>query len=89
MSKRVLTKKEIESLLSFIEPQKGIPEESALAVVEENKKELREQLEGQELYVEILPKLRRELHRIYHQSRIEAGESVGILCAQSIGKKQT
>jgi DNA-directed RNA polymerase beta' subunit len=89
MSKRTLTAKEIEDLLDFIQPQKGIPEESAHAIVEENKNQLRRQLVGQEIYPGILPKLRKELSHIYFRSRIEAGESVGILCAQSIGKKQT
>lgn len=86
---RKLTPQEIESLISFIKPQKGIPPESARSVVHRAKEEFRSQLREIEVYPELLPKLKRKLHKMYRNSLVEPGESVGILCAQSIGEKQT
>lgn len=89
MQKRVLTSSEIESILSFIKPQKGIPEETAMSVVTANKKALRKQLVGKEIYPNMIPKLKQAIEEQYMQSKIQAGESVGVIGAQSIGEKQT
>ena len=86
---RTLTEREIENILSFIQPQQGIPEETAISVVRATKERFRKQLQKQLVYPEIIPALRDELIRQYRQSTIQPGESVGVICAQSIGEKQT
>ena len=82
---RLLTEKEIENILSFIKPRKGIPVESAMAVVNANKDRFRKQLCNQKVYPEIIPALKRELEKTYLASHIQPGECVGVICAQSIG----
>ena len=37
----------------------------------------------------MIPELKKELSKNYFDSQINAGESIGILCAQSIGEKNT
>lgn len=87
--KRLITDQEIENILSFIKPLKGIPPASALSIVKINKDKLRKQLKGQKVYPSILPMLAKKMERMYHTSIVEAGECVGILTAQSIGERQT
>ena len=86
---RLLTAKEIENILSFIKPQTGIPVESAEAVVKANKDRFRKQLVNQKVYPAVIPVLKRELEKTYRCSQIQPGECVGVICAQSIGEKQT
>jgi DNA-directed RNA polymerase beta' subunit len=86
---RLLTEKEIENILSFIKPKKGIPLEAAISVVNSNKQRLRQQLINQMVYPEIIPVLKRELEKTYFAGQIQPGECVGVICAQSIGEKQT
>ena len=47
------------------------------------------QLETIEVYPEILDTLRQEIHKNFYKSLVQPGENVGVLCAQSIGEKQT
>ena len=90
MSKqRCLTEYEIESILSFITPQKCIPTETSASVVATNKNKLRHQLIGQLIYPEMIPQLKNMIEKQYNDSIIQAGESVGVISAQSIGEKQT
>ena len=90
MSKqRCLTEYEIESILSFITPQKCIPTETSASVVTTNKNKLRHQLIGQLIYPEMIPQLKNMIEKQYNDSIIQAGESVGVISAQSIGEKQT
>jgi len=86
---RLLTASEIENILSFIKPKKGIPFESAKAVVDANKERFRKQLVSQKVYPQIIPALKKELEKVYRNSQIQPGECVGVVCAQSIGEKQT
>lgn len=86
---RKLTNQEIENMLSFVQPAEGIPEETAMSVVNITKENFRKQLRTQMVYPEIIPDLQKELERQYYQSLIQPGESVGVICAQSIGEKQT
>lgn len=76
-------------MLTFITPPEGIPEETAMSVVHANKERFRKQLRNQLVYPEIIPALQAELAKQYRQSMIQPGESVGVICAQSIGEKQT
>jgi len=85
----ILTEDEIEFIIDFIKPQSGIPFDSAMSIVENNKERFRKQLRGQSVYEEIIPQLKIELEKSYFNSLVQAGESVGIICAQSIGEKQT
>lgn len=86
---RHLTSQEIENMLDFIVPRAGIPEETANAIVEANKERFRKQLLTQEVYPEIIPLLKEEMEAAYIKTQIQPGESLGILCAQSIGEKNT
>lgn len=86
---RLLTNTEIENMLNFIQPQKGIPHDTAMSVVNIQKEKLRVQLKTQKVYPEIIPALKEEIQKVYYSSIIDPGESVGVICAQSIGEKQT
>lgn len=86
---RLLTKTEIENMLNFIQPQKGIPPDTAMSVVNIQKERLRVQLRTQKVYPEIIPSLKEQIEKVYYSSLIDPGESVGVICAQSIGEKQT
>ena len=90
MSKlRQLSEYEIESIISFIVPQQGIPPETSMSVVNSNKNRLKQQLIGQMIYPEMIPRLKHMIEKQYNESLIQAGESVGVISAQSIGEKQT
>ena len=89
MNKRKLTSEEIEFLLDFIKPNEKIPPETANSVVMLSKKRFRKQLVDQILYPEVIPQLKVLLEKNYRESLIDPGTSVGILCAQSIGERQT
>jgi DNA-directed RNA polymerase beta' subunit len=86
---RHLTEKEIDHILNFIQPNKHIPLDSAISIVEINKEKLRIQLREQKVYAEIIPILKKQMKKDYENSLIHAGESVGVVCAQSIGERQT
>ena len=88
-SKRLITKNEIEDILSFIKPQGCIPIEASKSIVNENKKQLREQLKSLKIYPQVLPSLKLMIEKQYMEAKIQAGESVGVIGAQSIGEKQT
>jgi hypothetical protein len=86
---RSLTEYEIESIISFIKPQAGIPTETSKSVVEANKQEQRDQLKNIQIYPEMIPQLKDMVEKQYMSTLIQAGESVGVIGAQSIGEKQT
>ena len=86
---RFLTEDEIESIIDFIKPSISIPYKTAMSIVESNKNRLRSQLKIQKVYPEIIPELKETIIKNYLSSIIEPGESVGIICAQSIGERQT
>ena len=86
---RKLTKEEIENMLKFITPQPSVPLDTAMSVVKINKANFRKQLEKEEIYPNMIPMLGKEIEKVYRNSLIQAGESVGVICAQSIGEKQT
>ena len=86
MNKRKLTSEEIEFLLDFIKPNEKIPPETSESVVMLTKKRFKKQLVDQMIYPEVITQLKVLLEKNYRESLIEPGTSVGILCAQSIGK---
>jgi DNA-directed RNA polymerase beta' subunit len=87
--KRLLKDYEIESIIAFIEPQQMIPIETAISIVNANKNELRKQLVTQMIYPEQIPKLKEMIEKQWNSSQVQAGESVGVIGAQSIGERQT
>ena len=87
--KRKLSEEEITNILDFIKPNPNIPIDSGLAIVKVAKDRLRKQLETQIIYPEIIPALKEAIKKDYYNSLIQPGESVGVICAQSIGEKQT
>lgn len=86
---RFLTIEEIDNILDFITPQSGIPYDSAMSIVNNMKERFKAQLITQQVYPEIIPILKEQIEKNYRQSLMQPGESVGIICAQSIGEKNT
>lgn len=87
--KRNLTSEEISYILDFIKPNKAIPEDVALSIVKKNYTRFEEQLKKAFIYPEMIPKLKETLYHQYHATTCAAGESVGVITAQSIGERQT
>lgn len=88
-TKRVLTDQEIENMVDFITPNKGIPLETALSIINKTKSKIVNQLKKQEIYPELIPVLKKELKENYIKSIIPPGETVGVSCACSIGERNT
>ena len=86
---RPLTSDEINDILSFIKPNPCIALATGLSVASSIYDKLRKQLIVQQVHPEIIPELKRTIMKYYHECMIPPGESVGVLCAQSIGEKQT
>lgn len=86
---RKLSKEEIENIISFIKPKKGIPYDTAMQLVKTAKDKIRNQLRNQKIYPEMIPQLKIMIKEQYISSQITPGESVGPIAAQSIGEKQT
>lgn len=86
---RYLTDDEIENILDFIKPNRSLPPETALSIINNNRNRLIRQLKNQMVYPSIIPELKKQLCANYIKSQIDPGESVGILSAQAIGEKQT
>lgn len=89
MSKRLLTDKEIDDIISFIKPRKGIPLKLALKNCEDIRNDISNDLKSEMVYPKIIPSLKKELEKQYYKTQIQPGESVGVLTAQSIGERQT
>lgn len=86
---RRLTSPEIDDILSFIKPRKGINVYSADNIMKNNKDLLREQLTNVKVNPLIIPELKVEIEKSFIKSQVQPGENVGVLCAQGIGEKQT
>ena len=86
---RKLTKKEIDYILDFVVPNKNLPKDIANTVC----LTIKERFENQLVEVKINPKsierLKEEIIKQHFSTLVQPGESVGILCAQSCGEKQT
>ena len=87
--KRTLTRKEIDHILDFIQPNPFIPPESANYAVKIVKDDMRAQLKSELIYPSLIPKLKQQIEKQYYDSVISPGESVGVICGQSNGEKQT
>lgn len=86
---RLLTELEIENILDFVKPQEGIPLDTAMSVVNANKERYRSQLCTQMVYPEIISCLKDTMRKDYQNSLVQAGDSVGVIVAHSIGQKNT
>ena len=91
--KRYLTKNEITNIISQIFQQDEIkhiiPSEINHSILNIKKKRLEKMLMKIEIYPKLIDKLIDKLKMKYEMAKITPGEAVGILCAQSIGEKQT
>tara|TARA_Y100000768_G_scaffold121310_1_gene89667 strand:- start:70 stop:366 length:297 start_codon:yes stop_codon:yes gene_type:complete len=86
---RLLDEDEIEYILDFIHPSQYIPIQIGEKVCENNKSKLIKQLKTIKIYPHLIDELKDEIQSHYEKSIIQAGESVGVICAQSIGEKNT
>jgi DNA-directed RNA polymerase beta' subunit len=89
LPKQKLNSQQINYLLDFIKPLKGIPEEAARFKMEQKKNKLIEQLKKISVYPALLPKLKKKIIDKYYKSIVQPGTMVGIIAGQSIGEKQT
>ena len=89
MTLRYLTDDEIDFILDFLKPNRAIPLETAISILNLCKERITKQLKKQKVYEDIIPQLKEEIKKNYIESQIHPGESVGIICAQSIGEKNT
>lgn len=90
---RRLTAEDIEFLFCGVEDYipKFLPTEMRACFLNKMTRPMRETMHRVRLinHPEALPRLRREFHQRIQRSIIEAGEGVGVTCAQSIGERQT
>lgn len=88
--KRRLTEAEKDFILKHLgKDQQLISTTIKNELITRHKNQLRKQLDEIEVYPEIIPDLKKEIHRQFYLSLVQPGENVGVLCAQSIGEKQT
>lgn len=85
----MLSTEQIENILDFIKPQKGIPEKTAISIMNKQKNQLRKQLEKVEVHPDDIPELKTEIMKQYFSSLLTPGESVGMIAAQSFGEANT
>ena len=89
-TQRLLTSKEIEWVLSGINPiNNKIFTEASVASCEYTKSLLRKQLKRHKIYPKLLENLKLGIEHNWNTSLIPPGENVGVITAQSIGEKQT
>ena len=88
-SRRKLTKSEISKVLSIVQENNCLPKAARRAYAKKTRDRLYEEIKDIEIYPEVFDMFHSVLDNKYNRSKIEAGESVGILCAQSIGEMNT
>ena len=87
--KRKLNDKEIEDILSVVPLNRALPEIIAFKVRKNIVDSLKEDILKIELVESAIPEFKKEIERQFYKTNIQAGESVGIITAQSIGERQT
>lgn len=88
--KRKLSVDEIEHVLQGLGEHFSVFTETIREkIISQHKEKLRCQLRHVEIYPEMLEILRQEIHKDFEKSLSKPGENVGVMCAQSIGEKQT
>ena len=90
MTKRTITPKEIEYVLEGLGSSfQGFCPTLKETILRHHKERLTKQMGTIEIYPEMIQTLREEIHKNFYKSLVQPGENVGVLCAQSIGEKQT
>ena len=89
--KRKLSKLEIDNLFSDFDSffPKYLDKSLRNSTLQQVKNSLIEEFEKYEVYPEIIPNLKKCVNEKLKQCVIPAGEMVGVICAQSIGERQT
>lgn len=88
-TKRRLTDKEIRHAVKFIVSNPAIPTAAADFVRNNAQTRLTKLLQEVEIYPKLIPKFLKSVEQEYMASLVQPGESVGIICAQSVGQDQT
>ena len=87
--KRQLTSSEIKDIISIVELPFNIPSKTKKCVIKKLQVDLFDQLKNAEIYPDMIPSLKNEVKRQFERTLAQAGESVGVVAAQSIGERQT
>ena len=91
--KRSLTTQEIDAIVSEFDhqgpPVSCIPTDTETSCINHIKQNIIKQLKTIEIYPQGIDRLKNDILDYYNSSIVQAGESVGILTAQSIGERQT
>jgi len=87
--KRKLSLPEITYIIDFIKPFTNLPEQTSTSIINGHKRLLIDQLSDVEIYPSLVDKLKARIELEFNTSIIHPGECVGIVCAQSIGEKNT
>jgi len=85
----LLTESQKDELTDIIPLSKSIPYASALAFQKKTRERFRDQLKDIKLVPSAFKKFKSILEERYRKSKIFPGESVGVVCAQSIGQMNT
>lgn len=91
-ARRSLTSEEVERIIHEVlaeDCRVTIPQEIQQSILARQRTLLRQQLQHVQIHPHAVDRLIHVLRQKYMESRISPGESVGILCAQSIGERQT
>ena len=89
MEKRLLTQSEKNRILNSITPSDFLPNATFDSVSKILRDNLRKQLKGIKIFPHLIGELGEKIHHQYQKTRVAAGETVGIVMAQSIGERQT
>lgn len=87
--KRNLTAQEISDIVNSISANRSIPDCISNSHISNIRERVREQLSKVSVYPSVLPALKAKIIGRYEQAKMNPGESVGIVTAQSIGERQT
>ena len=87
--KRPLTSDEIERIVNVVKVNRSLPPACGNAYARRTRTRIRRELQDIRLYENVVEKFIEEVRTKYEKTLIQAGESVGILCAQSIGEMNT
>lgn len=78
-----------DSVLSFIIPRPGVPPEVEDVIVQKQKNYYAKKLLNKTIKRSKLDQLKNIIEKNYYNSLMQPGETVGIICGQSIGEKTT
>jgi DNA-directed RNA polymerase beta' subunit len=87
--KRNLTTEEMFEVSDFLQIDENMDWETSIAVMEENRKDLFDQMKDIKIYPSKIPKLKIMLKKYYETSKIEPGTAVGCDSSLGIGEPTT